>query len=245
MQTNSSDVYALAFGAHPDDVELSCGATLLKIIKEGGQVAVCDLTRGEMGTLGTDETRAQEAAAATRTMGYTERVTLDLGDGRIEYSEASLDEVIRVIRRFRPTVVFCNPPDERHPDHVKASRLVRDAAFYAGLKKRKTTWQDEAQAPHRPRHLFHYLQYIHLEPSFIVDTSDTFEASREGVLAFRTQFYREGKTQRPETLISRPEFLTGLEARARYFGEQIGVLYGEGFIKTAPLAIQKFSASFG
>lgn len=245
MQTSTSDVYALAFGAHPDDVELSCGATLLKIIREGGRVAVCDLTRGEMGTLGTDETRAQEAAAAAKAMGYTERVTLDLGDGRIEYSGESLDEVIRVIRRFRPTVVFCNPADERHPDHVKASRLVRDAAYYAGLKKRMTTWQGEVQAPHRPRHLFHYLQYIHLEPSFIVDTSDTFEASREGVLAFRTQFYREGETRHPETLISRPEFLTGLEARARYFGEQIGVLYGEGFIKTAPLAIQKFSTSFG
>ncbi|TNJ37311.1 bacillithiol biosynthesis deacetylase BshB1 [Prosthecochloris vibrioformis] len=245
LQTNTSDVYALAFGAHPDDVELSCGATLLKIIRESGLVAVCDLTRGEMGTLGTDETRAQEAAAAACAMGYTERVTLDLGDGRIEYSRESLDEVIRIIRRFRPTVVFCNPPDERHPDHVKASRLVCDAAYYAGLKKRLTTWDGKPQAPHRPKYLFHYLQYHHLEPSFIVDISETFEASRKGVLAFRTQFYREGKTGRPETLISRPEFLTGLEARARYFGEQIGVLYGEGFIKTTPVAIKEFSASFG
>ena len=237
-------MYALAFGAHPDDVELSCGATLLKIMSEGKNVAVCDLTKGEMGTHGTPETRKKEAATATSLMGYQSRATLDLGDSKLFHTEENSAEIIKVIRTFRPTVVFANPPDERHPDHIKASRLVTDACYYAGLQQLTTTIKGRSQEPHRPKHLLYYIQFKHLDPNIIVDISKTFEASRKGVLAFGTQFFKEGTAEEPTTLIKRREFLTGLEARARYLGEQIGTLYGEGFKLSGTLGISSFTKVF-
>ncbi len=237
-------MYALAFGAHPDDVELSCGATLLNIMSEGKNVAVCDLTRGEMGTHGTPETRKTEAATATSLMGYQSRTTLDLGDSKLLHTEENITEIIKVIRKYRPTVVFANPPDERHPDHIKASRLVTDACYYSGLQQLTTTINGKAQMLHRPKHLLYYLQFKHLEPDIIVDISKTFEASRKGVLAFGTQFFKEESAEEPTTLIKRREFLTGLEARARYFGEQIGTLYGEGFKLSGTLGISSFTKVF-
>ncbi len=244
MKQSPEKVYALAFGAHPDDVELACGATLLKIIAEGQSVAVCDLTRGEMGTLGTPETRRSEAATAAEVMGYRSRTTLDLGDSKLFHTEENMAEIIKVIRQFRPDVVFANSPDERHPDHIKASKLVTDACYYAGLQQLTTTMNGQEQQPHRPTHLLYYIQFKHLEADIIVDVSKTFEASRKGVLAFASQFYKEGTTDEAKTMIQRREFLTGLEARARYFGEQIGTLYGEGFKLSATLAISSFLSIF-
>jgi len=244
LERSPETIYALAFGAHPDDVELACGATLLKIINEGECVAVCDLTRGEMGTLGTPETRKREAEAAAQLMGYLRRTTLDLGDSKLFNTEENLAEIIKVIRHFRPHVVFANSPDERHPDHLKASRLVTDACYYAGLQQLTTTMNGKVQDPHRPKHLLYYIQFKHIEPDIIVDVSKTFEASRQGVLAFSTQFYKKGTTENPRTMINRPEFLTGLEARARYFGEQIGALYGEGFTLSNILGIKSFTETF-
>lgn len=244
MKQSPEKVYALAFGAHPDDVELACGATLLKIIAEGQSVAVCDLTRGEMGTLGTPETRRSEAATAAEVMGYRSRTTLDLGDSKLFHTEENMAEIIKVIRQFRPDIVFANSPDERHPDHIKASKLVTDACYYAGLQQLTTTMNGQEQQPHRPTHLLYYIQFKHLEADIIVDVSKTFEASRKGVLAFASQFYKEGTTDEAKTMIQRREFLTGLEARARYFGEQIGTLYGEGFKLSATLAISSFLSIF-
>ncbi len=244
LKQSPEHIYALAFGAHPDDVELACGATLLKIMAEGQSVAVCDLTRGEMGTLGTPETRSAEAEKATALMGYSSRITLDLGDAKLFHTEANIAEIIRIIRQFRPVVVFANSPDERHPDHVKASKLVTDACYYAGLQQLATTMNGQMQQPHRPKHLLYYIQFKHLEADLIVDISKTFEASRKGVLAFASQFYKEGAAEEPKTLIERREFLTGLEARARYFGEQIGVLYGEGFKLVGTLGVSSFTNTF-
>ena len=237
-------VYALAFGAHPDDVELACGATLLKIMDEGQKVAVCDLTAGEMGTLGTAETRRQEAALATERMGYVAREQLDLGDSELFYSKENLRKIIRIIRKYRPDTVFCNPPDERHPDHMKASRLVCDACYYAGLRKIETQDGDLPQVAHRPRHLLYYIQFRQLEPQIVVDVSSTFERSRGGIEAFGTQFHRKENSDEPETMINRKEFLPGLEARARALGEQIGVMYGEGFLLPTSLGIGHFTNVF-
>jgi len=244
LKQSSEKVYALAFGAHPDDVELACGATLLKIMKEGRRVAVCDLTRGELGTLGSIEIRKAEAEKARQIMGYAARVSLDLGDGKLFYNEENLNAIIRVIRRFRPEVVFANPPDERHPDHMKASKLVADAVYYAGLKRLVTEENGRKQDAFRPTHLLYYLQFKHLDPDIIVDVTDTFEASRSGISAFGSQFYHEGAADEPATLINRKEFLTGLEARARYFGEQIGSLYGEGLLTTRTPGVTTFSTLF-
>ena len=244
LKQSPLNIYALAFGAHPDDVELACGATLLKIMGEGQSVAVCDLTRGEMGTVGTPETRKTEAEDAAVIMGYRSRITLDLGDSKLFHTEENMAEIIKVIRLFRPEVIFANSPDERHPDHVKASKLVTDSCYYAGLQQLTTTINGQAQQPHRPKHLLYYIQFKHLEPDIIVDISETFETSRKGVLAFASQFYQEGTTEKAQTMIKRREFLTGLEARARYFGEQIGTLYGEGFKLPSPLAISSFTGTF-
>jgi bacillithiol biosynthesis deacetylase BshB1 len=244
LKQSPENVYALAFGAHPDDVELSCGATLLKIMAEDQTVAVCDLTRGEMGTLGTPETRRVESATATALMGYSRRTTLDLGDSKLFHTEENIAQIIKVIRQFRPEVVFANSPDERHPDHIKASKLVTEACYYAGLQQFVTTMNGKAQEPHRPTHLLYYIQFKHLDPDIIVDISETFEASRKGVLAFGSQFYKKGTTEEAKTMIQRREFLTGLEARSRYFGEQIGTLYGEGFKLAGTLAITSFTGTF-
>ena len=244
MEQSPETVYALAFGAHPDDVELSCGATLLKIMSEKESVAVCDLTRGEMGTHGTPETRKKEAETATSLMGYQSRTTLDLGDSKLFDNEENIAEIIKVIRKFRPTVVLANPPDERHPDHIKASKLVTEACYYAGLQQLTTTLNGKSQEPHRPEHLLYYIQFKHLEPDIIVDISETFVASRKGLLAFGTQFYKEGTEEAPNTMIKRREFLTSLEARARYFGEQIGTLYGEGFKLSRTFGVSSFTKTF-
>ncbi|NTU67374.1 MAG: bacillithiol biosynthesis deacetylase BshB1 [Chlorobiaceae bacterium] len=240
----SDKVYALAFGAHPDDVELSCGATLLKIIDEGHRVAACDLTAGEMGTLGTPETRRSEALKAMEVMGYIARESLDLGDSELFYKKENLYEIIRIVRKYRPDTVFCNPPEERHPDHMKASRLVLDACFYAGLRRIETSFDGSMQPPHRPVHILHYIQFRQVEPDIIVDVSSTFGRSREGITAFGSQFHKEGRSDEPKTLINRKEFLTGLEARAHALGEQIGARYGEGFLLAGTLGVHDFSGMF-
>lgn len=211
---------------------------------EGKQVAVCDLTAGEMGTLGTPETRRQESALATERMGYTAREQLDLGDSELFNTRENLHQIIRIIRKYQPDTVFCNPPDERHPDHMKASRLIFDACYYAGLRKIETLEKGLPQAPHRPRHLLYYIQFKPLEPEIIVDVSATFERSRSGIEAFGTQFHRKENSSEPETMINRKEFLPGLEARARALGEQIGVMYGEGFLLSTALGISRFTSVF-
>ncbi|ACF14483.1 LmbE family protein [Chloroherpeton thalassium ATCC 35110] len=237
------EIYALAFGAHPDDVELSAGATLLKIISENKQVAVCDLSEGELGTRGSREIRRQEATKAAQLMGYTARVNLNLGDGNIADTQENRLKVIQIIRQFRPTSVFTCSPLERHPDHEHTARLIKEACFYAGLANIPTEHEGDLQTPHRPTYLFYYLQQVHIVPDLIVDVSETFERARQGVLAFESQFYRPGSNE-PETHISRKEFLTGLEARARYFGELIGVKYGEPFVKENHIGIPHFSDVF-
>jgi N-acetylglucosamine malate deacetylase 1 len=239
----SEPIYALAFGAHPDDVELACSATLRKLILEGKSVAVCDLTEGELGTRGTRTTRRREAAAAAAIIGYSERVNVNLGDGTFELSRKNLLEVIRIIRHFRPTVIFAPQPSERHPDHERAAKLIADAAFYAGLMKLKTTYRGKPQERHRPKFLFNYLQDRFAVPSFIVDVSQTFSVSTEAVQAFGSQFYSP-KSNEPESFISRKGFLDARDARARYYGELIGAHYGEGFLSTAFLRIDTFSAVF-
>ncbi|MCS7013285.1 MAG: bacillithiol biosynthesis deacetylase BshB1 [Chloroherpetonaceae bacterium] len=236
-------IYALAFGAHPDDVEISCAATMLKLHREGKSVVVCDLTEGEMGTRGSRKQRRKEAHAAAQILGYRERINLNLGDTRFLNSRENLLKLIAVIRRYRPTVVFAPQPVERHPDHERAAKLVADACFYAGLLKIKTKESGKVQARHRPKFLFHYLQDRFTLPSFIVDVSETFEESRQGVLAFKSQFFNPASKE-PETHISRKEFLESLEARAKYFGELIGARYGEGFLYGNILPVRCFSAVF-
>jgi bacillithiol biosynthesis deacetylase BshB1 len=243
IKTDTEPIYALAFGAHPDDVELACAATMLKLHREKKSVAICDLTEGEKGTRGTRAIRQREAKEAANLLGVAERMNLNLGDTTFENNIENREKLISVIRYFKPVVVFATQPEERHPDHIRASQMITEACFYAGLRKIQTQWKGKAQEAHRPKYLLYYIQDRFTEPDFILDVSDTYEDSRNAILAYKSQFYNPDSTE-PETFISRKEFLEGLDAKARVFGEMIGVKYGEGFLVHRHLGIATFSDVF-
>ena len=221
-------VEILAVGAHPDDVELGCGGTLALLARRGRSVGILDLTRGEAGTRGTPETRAAEAAESARILGALFRDGLDLGDGNLRTDRAAELEVVEVIRRRRPRLVFAPLPNDRHPDHVRAGRLVADAAFYSGLRSLGT-----GRAPHRPQQVVYYPSTFLAEPTFLVDVTEALETKLAAVRAFRSQFFDPGSKE-PATFISSPEFLEGVTARARSFGRLANVGAAEGFVSPRP-----------
>jgi len=221
-------VEILAVGAHPDDVELGCGGTLALLARRGRSVGILDLTRGEAGTRGTPETRAAEAAESARILGARFRDGLDLGDGNLRTDRAAELEVIEVIRRRRPRLVFAPLPNDRHPDHVRAGRLVADAAFYAGLRALET-----GLPPHRPQQVVWFPSTFLAEPTFLVDVTESLETKLAAVRAFRSQFF-DPASKEPETFISSPEFLEGVTARARSFGRLANVGAAEGFVSPRP-----------
>ncbi|MFM7764814.1 MAG: bacillithiol biosynthesis deacetylase BshB1 [Sphingomonadales bacterium] len=226
----------LAFGAHPDDVELAAGGTLIHHIKAGAKVVVVDLTAGELGTRGNAEIRAAEAEESRKIMGVDSRINLGLRDGFFENDEASLIKVVAEIRHFRPRVVMANAVTDRHPDHGRAATLVGRACFLAGLPKVLTHNDGIEQAVWRPDAVYHYIQDRYIKPDFVVDISDSFSQKMQAIRAFATQFYRDGDDG-PQTPISSAEFLYFIEARARELGHSIGVEFGEGFTSERPLGI--------
>jgi len=226
----------LAFGAHPDDVELAAGGTLIHHIKAGAKVVVVDLTAGELGTRGNAETRAAEAEESRKIMGVDSRINLGLRDGFFENDEASLIKVVAAIRHFRPRIVMANAVTDRHPDHGRAATLVGRACFLAGLPKVLTHNDGIEQAVWRPDAVYHYIQDRYIKPDFVVDISDSFSQKMQAIRAFATQFYRDGDDG-PQTPISSAEFLYFIEARARELGHSIGVEFGEGFTSERPLGI--------
>ncbi len=231
-------VEVLAVGAHPDDVELGCGGTLVHLARLGRGVGLLDLTRGEAGTRGTPETRAAEAAESARILGARFRDGLDLGDGNLRADRAAELEVIAVIRRRRPRLVFAPLPNDRHPDHVRAGRLVADAAFYAGLRSLET-----GLPPHRPQQVVYYPSTFLAEPTFLVDVTGTLETKLAAVRAFRSQFF-DPASKEPATFISSPEFLEGVTARARAFGRLANVGAAEGFVSPRPPLLADPLAAF-
>lgn len=224
----------LAFGAHPDDVELSCSGTLLRHLAMGKTVGLVDLTRGELGTRGTAEIRAQESANAAQLMGAKFRENLDMADGFFTHNQENLLKVITAIRTHQPTLVLANAPEDRHPDHGRAAKLVAEACFYSGLVKIETFGPDgQLQERWRPKALYHYIQDHNLVPDFVVDVSEFMEKKMELVLAFRSQFYiPEAKEYSKElsTPISGQDFKEFLYAKCRAYGREAGFDYGEGFI---------------
>lgn len=216
----------LAIGAHPDDVELACGGTIIKMVDQGRTVGLLDLTEGELGTRGSREIRAREAAAAAGLLGVALRENLHLPDGNIALSHENVLRLVTVIRRYRPDLLLFPHGFERHPDHEHAHRLCREAWFYAGLEKIVTKDQGSQQEPHRPLKYFLFMQSYEFTPSFIVDISAEFTRRMEAVRAFKSQFHDPASRER-ETLLSHPGFLEMLETRFAYFGDRIGVRYGE------------------
>ena len=218
----------LAIGAHPDDVELGCGGTIIKLIAEGKTVSVIDLTEGELGTRGTAETRAEEAANAAKILGISSRENLKLKDGFLNNSEDYQLKIVEKIRKYKPEIVLANAIDDRHPDHAKAAKLVSDACFLSGLKKIETFDNDQPQEVWRPKHIFHYIQWKNVVPEFVIDISGFMEQKIEACLAYKTQFYNPESSE-PATPISSMEFLEFLKARAVSFGRPAGFIYAEGF----------------
>jgi bacillithiol biosynthesis deacetylase BshB1 len=231
----------LAFGVHPDDVELGCSGTLIAAVAAGKKVAVIDLTRGELGTRGTAETRDVEAAEAAKAMGVHARENLEMADGFFSNDEAHVKKVITVIRKYQPEIVLCNAPEDRHPDHGRSSKLVSDAAFLSGLRKIETIYNNEAQKEWRPSYVFHYIQDRYLKPDFLFDISDCYEQKIKAVLCYTTQF-NTTDTSEPQTYISTPDFLDVIKARALMFGKRIGIKYAEGYLTTKMIGVKNFDA---
>jgi bacillithiol biosynthesis deacetylase BshB1 len=229
----------LAFCAHPDDVELSASATLLKHIHQGKKVALVDLTQGELGSRGTIETRYEEASAASKILGIEDRVNLKMADGFFEHSQENLLKIVEQIRHFKPEIVLANAVEDRHPDHGKGGKLVSDACFLAGLVKIKTSLNGEDQLPHRPKVVYHYIQDRFIKPDFVVDVTGFEEQKFESIRAYKTQFFDPNSTE-PQTPISGKEFFEFLRGRMSEFGRAIGVQYAEGFTVERFVGVDSF-----
>lgn len=226
----TTKIDVLAIGAHPDDVELCCAGTLATLSKQGLNCGIIDLTQGEMGTRGTPEQRLEEAENAAAILGVSIRQNLGLPDNGLFNTTEHQHRIMAAVRELRPEICLINAPDDRHPDHGHAHKLTLDALYYSGLQKRETKNQNgEIQAPWRPRHIFYYMQDKPFQPDMVFDISEAQEIKEKAILAFETQFNVPESDSGPQTYISGQDFFVMLRGRARFYGHQIGVSYGEPF----------------
>ena len=226
----------LAFGAHPDDVELGAGGILAGHTAEGKKVGIIDLTRGEMGTRGTPELRDEEAKVAGQILGCVIRENLAFSDGKIPTDHEAQIKVAEVIRKYQPDVVLMNAPTDRHPDHGRASQLVEEACFLSGLHKLEVSAEFTGMSPWRPKQMYKYLQFYNLEPNLVVDITSGFEAKMAAILAHKSQFYNPNSSE-PETVIASEDFLHSVEARAKDWGRVIGAKYAEPLISVRHVGV--------
>ncbi len=230
----------LAFGAHPDDVELGCGGTIAKEVSLGKKVGIIDLTRGELGTRGSKEIRDAESKKAGEILGIHVRENLNMRDGFFVNDEIHQMEIIKMIRKYRPEIVLCNAIDDRHIDHGKGSKLVSDACFLSGLIKIETEINGEKQSSWRPKLVYHYIQWKQIPPDFVVDITGFEQKRIESVLAYSSQLYDPNSLE-PETAIATKNFLESLNYRLQDFGRLIGTEYAEGFTVERPLAVNSLN----
>jgi len=229
----------LAIGAHPDDVELGCGASIAKEIKLGKKVGILDLTRGELGTRGSAGIRIKEAINAAEILGVEVRENLGLADGFFKNDKINQLEIIKIIRKFKPEIILCNAIDDRHIDHSKGSKLVSDACFLSGLLKIETKLNNELQQAWRPKHVYHFIQWKNIEPDFVVDVTDFITIKINAVKAYSSQFYNP-KSKEAISPITSKNFLESIEYRAKDLGRLIGTDYAEGFTTERYVAIKSF-----
>jgi len=218
----------MVFAAHPDDAELAMGGTIARFVNSGFSVGIVDLTRGEMGTRGNADIRQKEAIEAAKILKTSIRENLLIPDGDIEISNGNIRKIVMLMRKYKPKIVFAPFFNERHPDHICASKLIKRAMFVSGLEKIKTSEKEIDQLAYRPVKLYYYMQTYTFEPSFIVDISNFFETKMKSVWAYSTQFHNP-ESNESETFISSPEFIEYLAARAKFYGFQIGKKFGEPF----------------
>lgn len=217
------DVDVMAFGAHPDDIEICCGGTLIKLADAGHSVVLVDLVRGEMGTRGTIEMRQAEAAAAARIIGAVARENLELEDGYVHVDRESKRKVAEVVRKYRPRLAFVPYFEGRHPDHYQASHVAYEGIFMAGLSRFET-----GQEAYRPSRLIYYMTAANsFEPGFIVDITEQFERKMEAIYSYHSQFKPDGPYQ--QTRLTSPAFRGRLAHRMGHYGSLIGKDYGEPF----------------
>lgn len=226
----------LAFGAHPDDVELGCAGTILKEVSLGKKVGIVDLTRGELGTRGTAETRDEEAKNAAKILGILVRENLAFRDGFFVNNEKHQLEIIKMIRKYKPEIVLCNAIEDRHIDHGKGSQLVSDSCFLSGLIKIETHIDGKKQVAWRPKMVYHYIQWKNLQPDFVVDITGFEKQKIEAILSYKTQFYVPNSKE-PATPITSKNFLESLNYRAQDLGRLVGVNFAEGFTAERCLAV--------
>ncbi len=227
----------LAIAAHPDDVELSCAGTLLTHIAQGKKVGILDLTQGELGTRGTAQLRLEEATEAAKVLGVLVRDNVGIRDGFFENTEKDQMAIIPFIRKYQPDIVIANAIDDRHPDHGRGARIIKEACFLSGLRQIKTKDENgNEQAAWRPKYVYHSIQDRYIKPDFIVDITPHWAQKEQAIRAFRSQFYDPNSTE-PESYISNPDFLDFIRSRAMEYGHAIGVKYGEGFTSDRTLGI--------
>jgi bacillithiol biosynthesis deacetylase BshB1 len=226
----------LAFGAHPDDVELGCSGTIAKEISLGKKVGIIDLTRGELGTRGSVEIRNAESAKASEILGVVARENLDMRDGFFINDEEHQLKIIQMLRKYQPEIVLCNAIRDRHIDHGKGSKLVSDACFLSGLRRIETSLDGENQEAWRPKLVYHYIQWENIEPDFVVDITGFTDKKEAAILAYSSQFYSEDSKE-PVTPIATKNFLESIHYRAKDFGRLVGVEQAEGFTVERYLAV--------
>jgi len=229
----------LAVGAHPDDMELGCGGTIAKMVSKGKKVGIIDLTRGEMGTRGTVETRKQESSEASRILGISVRENLQFRDGFLVNDEKHQLEVIKIIRKYQPDILITNAAEDRHPDHERTAKLVYDSQFLSGLRKVETSLNGEPQQVWRPKHIFYCIQWNETKPDFVIDISGFLNVKVEACLAYKTQFYDE-KSLEPITLIATENFAKSIVYRAENLGRLVGCDAGEGFTSPKWIGLKDF-----
>ncbi|NCT09352.1 MAG: bacillithiol biosynthesis deacetylase BshB1 [Flavobacteriia bacterium] len=230
----------LAFGAHPDDVELGCGATIAKEISLGKKIGIIDLTRGELGTRGSAALRTIEATNAANILGVSVRENLDFADGFFTNDRQHQIEIIKMIRKFQPEIVLCNAIDDRHIDHLKGSKLVSEACFLSGLIKIETFVEGQIQEKWRPKNVYHYIQWKNIEPDFVVDITGFLDIKVASVMAYSSQFY-DPKNNEPETPITSKNFIDSITYRARDLGRLIDVDCAEGFTSERFVGVENLS----
>lgn len=222
----------LAIAAHPDDVELTCGGTLLKMAEKGYTTGILDLTEGEMGTRGTPETRAKEAASAAKILSVRWRGTLGVPDSDVQPTRENKLRLAKVIREMRPRTVILPYWEARHPDHYHASTLGYEGCFLAGLKQLPLEGE-----PHRPFKILYATSFEGMPPTFIVDVTEQYEARRKAILAYGSQF-RPAKSERKQKVyLAIDELDPKMDLLARHYGQMIGVKYGEPFLQKEKMVV--------
>lgn len=235
----------LAFGAHPDDIELSCAGTLIVESIKGKKVGIVDLTQGELGTRGDVDTRRQEAQNAAAIMKIDIRDNLSMADGFFKNDKEHQLKVITALRKYQPEIVLCTAPEDRHPDHGRTADLITEAAFLSGLQKIIThsnegdRSENNLQKEWKPKYVFNYIQDRYLQPDFVIDITEGFDKKMEAIKAYKTQFYNP-ESNETQTYLSSPDFLDSIVYRAKMFGKMIGVKYAEGYISKKMIGLKSF-----